>query len=412
VGAAAALFLVSSPASAETTATPDTATLRSIEAQVAQIRGLKPLADPELRLLDHTSLNTYLADQFTRNYLPTERESDQAEMVALGLIQPTDDFMQIELNLLNNQVVGVYDPDLKSLFVVSDEGDFGPAARITYAHEFNHALQDQYYDLNKIAPKHPDSNDHSLAIHGLVEGDAIMLQTMWAQQNLSADDLVQLTRGSGGADAGLAQAPLIVRSELLFPYTDGFSFVRQTYRLAGNSYAAVNQVFENPPESTAQVLHPDKYRAHIHPIDVQLGDIAASVGRGWRRVGSGVLGELDTRVLLEQWGTPPGDANRMAAAWRGDRWQLVEANGHPAIALKSTWETPSAAADFFSAYTSGLHVRFSNATVEESSGVREVLTDAGAVSDVRLDGRDVLVVIAFDRDTSESIVGAITSFVP
>ena len=262
--AALATLLLASVASAQSS-TPDPATPRAIESQVAGIRGLKPLAEPELQLLDRTSLNTYLTDEFNRNYLPSERESDQKELVALGLIQPTDNLVQLELNLLSDQVIGIYDPDARSLFVVNDQADFGPAARITYAHEFNHALQDEYYGLNKIAPKHPDSNDRSLAVHGLIEGDAIMLQTLWASRNLTEDDMAQLATDSAGADTGLADAPMILRAELLFPYTEGYSFVRQMYRQAGNSYAAIDAIFANPPESTAQLLHPDKYRKHVSP---------------------------------------------------------------------------------------------------------------------------------------------------
>src|SRR5438128_11295841 len=90
-----ALLLLAAPASAQSTpaigaAAPETSTLRAIEDQVTHIRGLKALSEPDLRLLDHASLHTYLADQFERDYLPSERESDQKEFVLLGLIQPTD----------------------------------------------------------------------------------------------------------------------------------------------------------------------------------------------------------------------------------------------------------------------------------------------------------------------------------
>src|SRR5437868_7071318 len=109
LGAALAMCLLVPQASAQ--AAPDTATLRTIEEQVAQIRGLPPLSAPELSVLDRTSLSKYLVDQLARNYLPNERESDQKELVALGLIQPTDDLAQIQLDLLNEQVIGVYDSD-------------------------------------------------------------------------------------------------------------------------------------------------------------------------------------------------------------------------------------------------------------------------------------------------------------
>ena len=262
-----------------------------------------------------SSLHTYLADQFEQDYLPSERESDQKELVALGLIKPTDNLVQIQLDLLSDQVVGVYDSESKSMFLLADQGNqtFGPAERMTYAHEFNHALQDQHFDLNKIAPKHPDSNDHSLAVHAVIEGDAVMLQTLWAQANLSQDELIQLARGAGGSGDSLARVPLVVRTELLFPYVDGFNFVRQAYRQASNSYAAVDDLLRNPPESTAQILHPDKYLNQVHPVPVQLPGLAAALGPDWRQVGSGVLGELDTRTLLEQWGTNHSDAMRVAS---------------------------------------------------------------------------------------------------
>ena len=357
-------------------ASPDTAALRSIETQVEQIRGLQPLAEPDLRLLDHVSLHTYLADQFEQDYLPSERESDQKELVALGLIKPTDNLVQIQLDLLSDQVVGVYDSESKSMFLLADQGNqtFGPAERMTYAHEFNHALQDQHFDLNKIAPKHPDSNDHSLAVHAVIEGDAVMLQTLWAQANLSQDELIQLARGDGSSGDSLARVPLVVRTELLFPYVDGFSFVRQAYRQASNSYAGVDDLLRNPPESTAQILHPDKYLNQVHPVPVQLPGLAAALGPDWRQVGSGVLGELDTRTLLEQWGTNHSDAMRVAAGWSGDQWQLVEKDGRSAIALKSTWESPAAAKEFFSFYARGLRSRFDSATTEESSATRQALT--------------------------------------
>jgi hypothetical protein len=396
-------------ASAQSTAGPDAATLRAIEGQVSTIRGLPALFEPDLRVLDHVSLHQYLADEFERDYLPGEREADQKLWVTLGLIKPTDDYVQLQLNLLTDQVVGVYDPDSKSLLVVGDQGAFGPAEKITYAHEFNHALQDEYNDLNGIAPKHAESNDRSLALHGLIEGDAILLQTLWAQKNLTQDELIQLVRSAAGSDVSLARAPAILRTELLFPYTEGFNFVRQAFRDANNTYGNIDGLFKNPPESTAQVLHPDKYRNQVHPLDIQLPDIATSLGGSSRRVGSGVLGELDTRVLLEQWGSEHTDAVRIASGWAGDHWQLIEKDGRSAIVFKSTWESPAAASDFFSAYARGLRTRFDSATTDDSSRTHQALTTPVVATDLQLQGSDVLLVIAFDRDTANAIGSALTS---
>jgi len=196
---------------------------------------------------------------------------------------------------------------------------------------------------------------------------------------------------------------------LLFPYLDGLNFVRQTYHQASGNYAGVDDLFRNPPESTAQILHPDKYVNQVHPVSVQLPDLATTLGPDWRQVGSGVLGELDTRVLLEQWGANHSDATRVAAGWSGDQWQLVEKDGRSAIVVKSTWETPAAASEFFSSYARGLRYRFDSATTEESSTTRQALTTPVAATDLRLQGSDVLTVIAFDRETANAIVDAVTA---
>jgi hypothetical protein len=298
------------------------------------------------------------------------------------------------------------------MFVLGDQGGFGPAERMTYAHEFNHALQDQHFDLNRIAPRHSDSNDRSLAVHAVIEGDAVMLQTLWAQASLSPDDLIQVARGAAGAGDSLARVPLVVRTELLFPYVDGFSFVRQTYRHSSNSYSAVDALLQNPPESTAQVLHPDKYLNHVHPVRVELPALAAQLGPEWRAVGSGVLGELDTQILLEQWGSTHTDASRVASGWSGDQWQLVEKDGRAAIVVKSSWETPAAANEFFDTYARGLRSRFASAMTEESSATRQALTTPVAATDLQVHDSDVVAVIAFDRDTANALAAAISASAP
>ena len=377
-----AVLLLSSTASAQTTSTPDPAVLRAIEAQVVELRGLPALAQPPLRVMDRAGLHAYLADALDRDYLPIERETDQKHLVALGLLAPTDDLVQIELRLLSDQVIGMYRPDTRAMLVVGDR--FGPAERLTYAHEYDHALQDQHYGLDALAPKHSQNNDRSLAAHALIEGEAVLLQTLWAQAHLSASEFVELARAGNQGSASLESAPPVVRTELLFPYVDGLNFVRRAYRNAGNSYAGLEQVFLNPPESTAQILHPDKYFGGIHPIDVDLPDIAAALGGRWRHVGSGVLGELDTRVLLEQH-LDRAEAAGLAAGWSGDRWELIENQGRTLLVSRWSWETSDAAQRFADAYRSALGMRSDWATA------------------LWVDGQDVVAVVAPDADAASAV---------
>ena len=54
--------------------------------------------------------------------------------------------------------------------------------QITYVHEFTHALQDQYFDLNTLlSPQVEDNPDQALAVTSLVEGDATASMTLYMQ---------------------------------------------------------------------------------------------------------------------------------------------------------------------------------------------------------------------------------------
>jgi hypothetical protein len=381
----------------------DRALLQQIEDDVSGLRGLAPLRDVPLRFLDQAALQRYFVDRFNADYLPSERESDQKLLATLGLIGPNDSVTQTLLDILEEQVIGVYNADDKVMYIVADHAQFGPEEKDTFAHEFTHALQDQYFDLNKLAPKHPTNDDRALAIQALSEGDAVLMQRLWAQEKMSQDELNQL--GRGGADSKLFSAPLFLREQLLFPYIDGFSFVRQIYQTRGG-YPGVDEVFRDPPDSTEQILHVEKYRAHEKPIEVSLPDLSTTLGPSWRKINSNVLGELDLRLILEQL-TDRTRAVRGASGWGGDRWQLLERDGQQAVVIKSVWDSQNDAQNFFETMSLGLKNRFFGAHEEEASATRQALTASNGATEVRRDGANVLVVISFDRPSAEAIVSAV-----
>ena len=395
----------STPAAVPTLAVggPDRILLQQIEDDVAGLRGLQPKRDVTLRFLDQQALQGFLVNRFNNDYLPSEREADQKLLTRLGLVGPNDDVPQTLLDILQEQVIGVYNQDDKVMYIVSDSNQFGPLEKDTFAHEFTHALQDQYYDLTKLAPKHPSNDDRALAILALTEGDAVLMQRLWAQEKMSQTEIDQLNQS--GTESKLFSAPLFLRQQLLFPYVDGFNFVRQMYQTRGG-YPGVDQVFRNPPDSTEQILHIDKYRSGEKPIPVKLADLSAgSLGPGWRSIKSNVLGELDLRLILEQL-TDPARAARSASGWGGDRYQLLEKDGRQALAVKSVWDTENDARNFFDALNSGLKNHFAAAAVDEASASRQALTASDVATDVRRNGANVLVVISFDRPSADAIVAA------
>jgi hypothetical protein len=250
---------------------------RGIEDIVVRIRGLKPSRDVELRFMNQAELHQYFTESFDRDYTPAERARDQKLLVLLGLLRPDQDLTAIMLNLLSEQVIGFYDEASKRMYLIGEVAEPTPASKVTFAHEFTHSLQDEYYNLKALDPPNSDDDDRSSAIQALVEGDATLVMLLYARNELSPEDRREYARSQAGGDtSALDQAPLVLRTELLFPYTDGLRFVQTLYRQGG--FAAVDAAFRSPPQSTEQVLHPEKYTAQEAPISVPLPDLPAALG--------------------------------------------------------------------------------------------------------------------------------------
>ena len=109
------------------------------------------------------------------------------------------DLATSENNLAQSDVVGLYVDDKKTVFVRGTA--MTPYVRVTLAHELTHALQDQYFDLQKLDANVKDGDGDALT--ALVEGDAVRDQNLYEQslspadQQLYQNEQNQLDAGSG-----------------------------------------------------------------------------------------------------------------------------------------------------------------------------------------------------------------------
>lgn len=382
------------------------AELRRIEESVARIRGLQPVAEVPLAFLDRERVRQYFQESFDREYTPDERVQDRKLLAQLGLIPRDMDLAATLVDLLGEQVVGFYDDDQRRMTLVGQAAGLGPDDRITFAHEFTHALQDQHYGLKALNPPDSDDDDRSLAIQALVEGDATLVMQLWATQSLSPRELDQAAR-SGGDDRKLRQAPLVLRVELLFPYSEGLRFVQRLYERGG--YGAVDQAFRDPPRSTEQILHPDKYLDGDQPVSVQLPAVVDLLGADWVDVTSNTLGELDLRILIEQY-TDRTTATRAAGGWGGDRYRLMENGaGQLALVMKTTWDTQSDADEFHLALVQSIRRRFGAATGRGDADAPDLVavTSADQHTLISKRGAEVVLVMAPDESTAAQGVAAV-----
>jgi len=326
------------------------AILREIEEQVIAIRGL-PAADigvPDL--LTRAELGDELDQLFEEQYPPEEQEEDNIALRALGLLEPDQDVAELQLQLLGDQVLGFYDDVDKRMVVVTDAG-LGANARMTYAHEYTHALQDAAFGLDTLERDAEGQDDRGLARTALIEGDATITMLAWAFAHLSPPELAEIFATPQPDTSGIPS--WMVQQLLIFPYVDGLNWASA---LAGTDpfapeFSEIDAAYADPPDSTEQIIDPGKWTAREEPIEVEMPDLAATLGDGWVEVDDTPVGEAVLRMTLEFFGVPPEEALDAASGWGGDRQVIASGPDDGfAVAWRLAWDTPGDAAEFLDAY--------------------------------------------------------------
>lgn len=322
-----------------------------IRSAVEAIRGLQPTSDVAPVTIDESKLRQNLEAEFNSQNSADDLHFSEETLELLGLLPAGSSLRDLTLDFQAGQVAGYYSPERNELFVVSRSGGVGGAEKVTYAHEFTHQLQDQRFDLGSLMQDPANHSDRTLAQLALIEGDAVSVQNTWTVANLTSEELGQLLAAALDPEAleALRNAPPYLRDTALFPYQDGLLFVQDL--LASGGYAAVDEAYGEPPVSTEQILHPDKFAEREAPIDVEVPkDLASSLGSGWKEVGRDTLGELILRLWLREHGVPATEAPVAAAGWGGDRLALYEGPGDKhTLLLVTRWDTLVEADEFAAA---------------------------------------------------------------
>ena len=116
---------------------------QTIEGQVVELRDLHPKTAVNPTLLDDAGMKKLTAEGFNRDNPPELIAANQRMYEALGMLPANASLHDLYVELLGSQVVGLYNRDDKHLYVVARNGRIGPAEKVTFSHEFTHALQDR-----------------------------------------------------------------------------------------------------------------------------------------------------------------------------------------------------------------------------------------------------------------------------
>src|ERR1039457_6960602 len=321
---------------------------QSIEQQTSELRGL-PFKNPvKYKIIDRSELRRVLVDKVKEQYTEQEMRDYSRTLVAVGLVPEGTDLLNVLVSLLNEQVAAFYVPEERALYTFKDLVFSGNLDKMLLSHELTHALQDQNFDLLKFPLKVKTNDDLALATSALIEGDATVLMTRWYVENVDPGKMLgDLGAMFGQNTAKLREAPPYLRELLMFPYQEGQQFTTTLYSSGGT--AAIDAAFRNPPTTTKDILHPDKFlQQRATPEHLDLPKLEAG---DWRLIGNNTLGEFGTRFVLEQ-GMGIYDAHVLAEGWNGDRYQVYErgTNGPTALVWVTAWETDPQAAEFEAGY--------------------------------------------------------------
>jgi hypothetical protein len=119
-----------------------------IQQQVIQLRELQAVSPVNRALITQDELKEKVKTDLLANYTQQDAQKDGLFYSSLGLLDPKMDFYTFYQDLLGEQVAGFYDDQAKEMYVIQGAG-FNGVERFTYAHEYDHALQDQNYDLEQ-----------------------------------------------------------------------------------------------------------------------------------------------------------------------------------------------------------------------------------------------------------------------
>jgi len=364
----------------------------ALEQKTEALRGLKFKRPVPIQVVDAATLKRVLEEQIKREYPDSEWPVVEKTLRAFSLIPPKMNLKAVMSGLLEEQVVGLYDPYAKKLYVSSSpmpdaellEGlaiEGFDLTDVYVLHEMVHALTDQSFDMNSLPLDDRENEDRASAARCVVEGDAtwIMLRYMYDALKVPADQRGQMDDVMFGMSLGKemlgSSTPAYLQENLLMAYLGGQALVKMAYDRGGMD--AVNRLYQNPPRSMEQVLHPEKFFAGGDPpVAVEAAAPREFASEGWREIGSGVWGELNASIILQEWGLTEERARRAAAGWGGDTYKVFEGSGGTlGFAWTTVWDTDGDATEFSQACSNSKDL----AVAREG---RKVLVSRGAAKTV------------------------------
>src|SRR6476469_8580837 len=280
--------------------------------ETSELRELSILRPVKSGAQSRSEIEHMIIKNLDSDTTPAEMHATEVLLHVFGLAPKEFAYRPFLIKLLTEQVAGYYDPKAQQ-FYLADWIDL-EGQKPVMAHELTHALQDQHFNLRRFEKWPKGDSDAELAAHALIEGDATLSMTLYmAKYPLVALAFIRSLGSDGAESEQFKQAPRAIRESLMFPYEEGSAWATQVYRKGG--WDLVSKSFAKLPQSTEQILHPDKYFSYESPVKVTLPELKPALGPTWKRIDQDVNGEWGCYLFLDQFLNAAEESKRAAAGW-------------------------------------------------------------------------------------------------
>ncbi len=404
--------------------------------------GLPIKSKVKTRLTTRDAVEKYLNQQMKDDKDAKRMERAELVLKKFGLLDNSFELKSFLVALYREQVAGYYDEKTKTMNLLDwvDAEDQKPVM----AHELTHALQDQFINLDKwnkagndedkISKNVKEDNDRlakdeiDAARDAVVEGQAMVTFFDYSlksegQSISTSPEIVDMLKQNMMDTSGspvLARAPLLIQESMLFPYEFGLAFEADILRQRGTQRAFAG-VLNDPPSTTAEIMHPADYLFHKKQPVLPIPDLHPLLDAKYVPYDIGVIGEFDVKTMVDLF-SGDKEADQITSRWRGGTYYAVQRRsdigtprqatpGSLALVYFSAWDTPQAATKFADVYQRQFPRKYTQIKqLEDTVDGHPRLVDKEKMYDtdqgfvlVAVSGKTVFISEGFDRNEARKM---------
>ena len=289
--------------------------------EIEEVRGLTPPTRVDVKVVTRSWIEENWAIPFVKS---KKDEILYEEMIykALFLLPPDANLTQIRIDQFKATMAAAVGDAVYVTREFFDPNNEVKALEIL-SHEVTHIIQRHHFNL-----KERSTLDGEQARSAIIEGDALITAEKFVLHHFG----VQL-RGLNGSYSPIEEI-------WLFPYKYGRSFVRHLLEIGG--WDEVNRALKNPPNTTEQILHLNKYLSCEGFLEVNAPSLD---GEGWKRAKSDRMGEhVILTILLTS--ISEEKAKEAAEGWNGDNLTLYLCDNGYLLEWVILWDSYEDALEF------------------------------------------------------------------